>query len=55
MFAALKRQAGSFLHRMGWRKHQDHAPRPCESIDYDALFDDVSRQYPTIMKRLASR
>lgn len=53
MVALLKREVGGFLQKMGLRRVPDYRPKPCAEIDYDALFDDVSKRYPRIMKRLA--
>lgn len=53
MVALLKREVGHFLHLLGLRRAPDYKPHPGASIDYDALFEDVSARYPEIMKRLA--
>lgn len=37
----------------GARADQDYRPTPCGEIDFDELFDNVSKRYPKIIARLA--
>ena len=53
MVALLKREVGSLLSRFGLRRVPDYRPRPQGEVDYDALYDQVMKDYPKIMKRLA--
>lgn len=53
MVALLKREFDGLLGRLGLQRTPDYRPRPQGEIDYDALFADVSKAYPKIMKRLA--
>ena len=53
MVALFKRQAASFLYRLGLQRRPDYQPHPQGPIDPDALYDAVMARYPKIMKRLA--
>lgn len=53
MVALLKREVGGLLSRLGLRRVPDYRPHPQGEIDYDALYADVAKTYPKIMKRLA--
>ena len=53
MVALLKREMSSLLERFGLQRRPDYQPHPQREIDYDALYDDVAKRYPKIMKRLA--
>jgi hypothetical protein len=33
-------------------KRPVHEPKPSGTIDYDAVYDDVTQRFPKIMKRL---
>ena len=53
MVALLKREVGGLLSRLGFKRVPDYRPRPQGEINYDALYDNVAKTYPKIMKRLA--
>ena len=53
MVALLKREKVGLLARFGLQRRRDYKPHPQREIDYDALFESVSKRYPKIMKRLA--
>lgn len=39
--------------KKGARAAQDYSPTPCGEIDYDELFENVTKRYPKILARLA--
>ena len=53
MVALLKREDSSVLRRHGLQRTPDYRPRPQGEVDYDALYAEVAKTYPKIMKRLA--
>lgn len=53
MAAKLNRDVDGILRRFGLQRRPDFRPHPKAAIDYDALYDDVVKRYPKIMKRLA--
>lgn len=54
MVAMLKREVDQLLTRLGLRRAPSFKPAPDRQteIDYDKLYENVSKRYPRIMKRL---
>lgn len=53
MVALFKRAQDRILDHLRLQRRPDYRPHPKAELDCDALFRDVSKRYPKIMKRLA--